>query len=403
MLYILIIELLIIYLIIYKYGIISPVSLGVIVFFIYGQSFYIDYLLFDQTELLGVHVLSDEYFYITLLYLTFIVSYSLYPIIMSKNSKSDHYVVMKINNSIFIGVVVFFSILLIGYFIFSTLGYSRYDKIAWYQSHKLVTFTLNIVGYIWIIVFLKKELIKNNFLYLLFTLMFIVFAFYEGGRELLVYIIITLLFLRFKHTNSLSLIALGIGGVFVLTIWKDVYSFIIMNGGGIAAFLDWIDTTYKFSLSRTEPAASIFLLSSYFQPEHKIFFDRFNLTYVENVVGQILRTFRLIEYPSIGEQAAEYFKGITEKGKGLAFSGILESILNFGYFGPAILGFTLGYITKKIEDLYVFDEYIYKVLSVFCFILIMKIARTELAVVLKIYLLPMILSYFIMLRYSYKK
>jgi hypothetical protein len=229
------------------------------------------------------------------------------------------------------------------------------------------------------------------------------FATFTGGRELIVYIIITILFLKFEKVNTLILICVGLFLLLFLSVWKGFFFFVVMRGLDISGFIDWLDTYYHFSLTKAEPRSSIYLLYNYFSDEHTEFFNNFNFTYIENIVGQFLRTIGIITYPSIGEQIAEYFLNTTEKGKGLAFSGILESILNFGYFGPAIMGFLLGYISKKIDNLRSYNNLIYKIASVFFIIIMMKLTRTELAVVLKIYAIPMLIAYFIMHKLVFDK
>ena len=79
------------------------------------------------------------------------------------------------------------------------------------------------------------------------------------------------------------------------------------------------------------------LLNNYFDGA-KIF-DNLNLSYVINTFSQFLGSLKIIDYQSIGKQIVEYFDPLAySKGKGFAFSGILESLLNFWYFGPAIFG-----------------------------------------------------------------
>ena len=134
------------------------------------------------------------------------------------------------------------------------------------------------------------------------------------------------------------------------------------------------------------------------------FYDQFQFSYIINTVKQILRTFNLIEYDSFGESIAFYYIPEASKtGAGLASSGILESMLNFWYFGPTILGIILGWIALKVYYLKYKSTFLYGIMSVFLMIICIKLVRTELAVVLKIYFLPMVVAYFFFYKLSFSK
>ena len=116
---------------------------------------------------------------------------------------------------------------------------------------------------------------------------------------------------------------------------------------------------------------------------------------------QFLRTFKLVEYKSLAESTVLHLSpGFAKKGGGLAFSGILESILNFGALGPMILGIFLGSISLKIQSFKYKNLFLYQLLSVFFLIICMKLIRTELAVILKIYVLPMTVAYYFFYKLS---
>ena len=82
---------------------------------------------------------------------------------------------------------------------------------------------------------------------------------------------------------------------------------------------------------------------------------------------------------------------------GTAFSMILESFLNFWYLGPFIIGYFITYLfyeTEKVAGIY------YKLHYFIFFIFIVKIVRTELAVVLKLYIFPAFIAYLIFVSVS---
>lgn len=401
-----IIELLLLGVIIYKYSIINPITLGYIIFFIYGQSFYIDNLFFDLEYLSlygfnNIYIHDTKYIYVSLMYFIFFLGYSITPIVCS-NYKYKYQYVLYPKNIIKNNIILYISIFILGWYLYTTKDFSRELKTEWLQSHKIITFSLNIIGYIWIISFLKKKNSnKSSYLIYFMTILFILFALYDGGRELFIYIILCILFMKFERFNSLVLIIVGMVLLFILTIWKAFFVYIIMNGFDYEKFIHWFELRYYFSLSNSDPKSSLFLIYSYFNESNEVFYSKFGLTYIENVLGQILRAFKLIEYPSLGEQVAMYFQGVSQKGKGIAFSGILESILNFWYFGPFFFGLFLGYITKKVNDIKYFDQYKYNILSLFIIIIMFKLVRTEVAVVLKIYIVPMAIAYFLIFKNSY--
>ena len=404
-----IIELILLSILIYKYGIINPITFGFIIFFLYAQAFYIDNILFDiqYITLSGfdkLYITDSKYLYLTFMYFIFFIGYSLVPIFYS-NKMENVSCIYHPNNSFKYQVLIYICIVSIIAFLYTTYDFSRYEKIDWFQSHKFITILINIIGYVWVINFLRMEFtLKSKYLIMIFTSVFIIFAFFEGGRELIVYIILCILFLKFDRYNYILVIFAGTIIFLFILILKPILIHIVSQGFNIQGFITSFLNNPLFLLTNNDPKASIFLLTAYFDEKYQFFYDRFNFTYIENTFSQFLRALKIIEYKSLAEQVAAHFMGTNIKGRGYAFSGILESILNFWYFGPFLLGLFLGYLTKKINDIKYFDKYKYKVLSLFIIIIMFKLVRTELAVVLKIYVLPMLIAYFIAFRnsYSYK-
>ena len=401
------IEIAFLFILIYKYGVINPIPLGYIIFFLYAQAFFIDHFLIglNYLNLDGfdtLYISDEKYFYLTLSYFTFFIGYSFTTIFNFSNKTilDSKYIINSSNKT---NIIIIISILILLYFLTTTFGLTRYEKIDWFQSHKLFTITLNIIGYIWIILFLRKNISKKpNFLIWIITITFLFYAILSGGRELIVFIILTIMFLKFEKYNSIKIILIGLVLFLFLIILKPLLSFIQGNNYDLNVLWEIMTRSSTYGLTRIDPKPSIFLITGYFDENMKEFYNQFEFTYIQNTYNQFLRTLKLIEYKSLAEQTAQYFMNTNEKGKGYAFSGILESMLNFWYFGPFLLGLLLGYITKKINELKYIDRYKYHVLSIFVTILIFKLVRTELAVVLKIYLLPMAIAYFVVFKNSYK-
>ena len=61
----------------------------------------------------------------------------------------------------------------------------------------------------------------------------------------------------------------------------------------------------------------------------------------------------------------EFIPSSNIKLTGIAFSGILESILNFWYFGPFILGIILSQISNIIYKLKYSSKFYYNILTYF--------------------------------------
>ena len=85
----------------------------------------------------------------------------------------------------------------------------------------------------------------------------------------------------------------------------------------------------------------------------------------------------------------EYY---TQNEMGTASSMFLESMLNFGYFGPLILGATLTQVFIAVESSS--RDATYKLRYLVWGVFMLKLVRTELAVVLKLYMLPALIAYF---------
>ena len=165
-------------------------------------------------------------------------------------------------------------------------------------------------------------------------------------------------------------------------------------------FLLWMSQNFTFSITGLDPLSSVLMIVDYNNGEK--FYNQFQFSYFQNTILQFLRTFDLVEYKSIGESIVLHYEpNNARRGGGLAFSGILESILNFWYYGPFILGLVLGGVSTLISRLRLSNNFNYKVFSIFFIILCLKLVRTELAVVLKIYLLPMIIAYIVFYRFTY--
>jgi len=158
----------------------------------------------------------------------------------------------------------------------------------------------------------------------------------------------------------------------------------LINGQGIDQIISNL-SSQGVRLTHVDPAASLLMLADFIDNDSA--FIGYYGSYFVNTIMQILRMITDIHWVSLGEFSTQHY---TNGMMGTAFSMIIESILNFGYFGPLVIGFVITYLffkTEKITGIY------YKLHYFIWFLFMLKFVRTELAVVLKLYILPAIIAY----------
>jgi hypothetical protein len=142
-------------------------------------------------------------------------------------------------------------------------------------------------------------------------------------------------------------------------------------------------TTFRFV--NVDPIASILMLSDFID-DRSVYITYYG-SYIVNTIMQFVRMGADVNWISISEFTQEYY---TQGDMGTAFSMIMESILNFWYFGPVVVGYFITFLfykTTKAAGIY------YKLLYFIFFIFMLKFVRTELAVVLKLYIFPAVVAY----------
>ena len=397
----------IIYLIKRRYGTISLPFFILVVFFFYSQSFFIDYVLFGIEEigygrLVSMNVFSDDYLYIVLLYLTFFLGFgSILLLAYPPRIKIKEVHVYK-ENKLYNVLLLIGVCLLVIYITESIYGAGRLEKIEFFTSHKLLSIPVNIATFGWLILFFKNLVNhKRSISFYILSIAIVGYGLIEGGREIFIYILFAYLFSRERTSISFKEIFLGIVSLIFMTFWK-VISVFIFKLNDLPRMLDFVQRKFQFSFTGLDPLNSLLMIRDFNHGDP--FYDQFQFSYIINTVKQILRTFNLIEYDSFGESIAFYYiPQASKNGAGLASSGILESMLNFWYFGPTILGIILGWIALKVYYLKYKSTFLYGIMSLFLTIICIKLVRTELAVVLKIYFLPMVVAYFFFYKLSFSK
>lgn len=386
-----------------KFGYISSNFLVYFVFFIYGNSFTIDFILFGLNQIningLGKLMIYDSsHVYISFFYSLFSLGF----IIISNFNKNQNvklksiYFFKKRKTTLSLLYLFFSSINF--YLIANLYTLDRLEKIYFLTNNKLLTSLASLGMFGFIIVIMRRKIFPTkSILGAIYLFSIVLFGLFEGGRELFVYLI--LLFLFYKRENKLKFMRLFLilFSVYFLSLWK-YFSVYILLLGDTDLFFSSIKNSMVFSITYIDPHSSLLMLSKFINND--AMFSEFHFSYFTNTLNQFLSAIGLIEYNSIGKQIVFKFSpDIFYKGGGFAFSGILESILNFGFAGPLLLGMFLSYLCNLIHTFKRRDEFRFKLFSIFLIILSMKIVRTELAVVIKLYLLPMLVSYLIFFKY----
>jgi hypothetical protein len=405
--FIFLIKCFIIYLTKRRYGTISLPFFILVVFFFYSQCFFIDYVLFGIEEIgygrLGtMSVFSDDYLYIVLLYLTFFLGFISILLFADPPRIQIKEVHVYTENKLYNVLLLIGVCLLIIYVTKSVSGYGRLEKMEFFTSNKLLSIPINVATFGWLILFFKNLVnYKRSISFYILSIAIVGYGLIEGGREIFIYILFAYLFSRERTSISFKEMFLGIVSFILITFWKIILVYIIKLND-LPMLLDFVQRKFQFSFTGLDPKNSLLMIRNFIHGDP--FFDQFQFSYIINTVKQILRTFNLIEYDSIGESIAFYYiPQASKNGAGLASSGILESMLNFWYFGPIILGIILGWIALKVYYLKYKSTFLYGIMSLFLLIICIKLVRTELAVVLKIYFLPMVVAYFFFYKLSFSK
>tara|TARA_B100001564_G_scaffold349787_1_gene353373 strand:- start:3399 stop:4463 length:1065 start_codon:yes stop_codon:yes gene_type:complete len=293
-----------------------------------------------------------------------------------------------LNPTIYTVFNLFSSILFIILF-FDFLGLERTEKLAIARQNKAVSFIagLSMIGLIVVgrAAFDRKHILWHESL---FALSAISFGIIEGGREVFIYVLVVLLPEFAKRRNKLlPLIAIG-ALVFSISLWKAISTYIFVFGDS-TGLVEHISANYKFSITALDPIGSLLLLNAFLDGS-TLFSDMYG-SYVSNTLGQIGNVFGVVEHQSISNRVVSFYsRSVARRGGGFAFSGILESLLNFSHLGPLVTGFFVGWLMRTRNSV-VQNPALSQLFGCFLIIISLKLVRTELAVLLKLYLLPMII------------
>lgn len=389
LLFYLIVELVLLVLLCNKYRTPNALVLSYLIFILYAQSNYLDFLisgnyLVKSSSYFSLnfsidssyYFLASSYYFFFLLIFGFLGLSSNYKIILNNFSKAALHDLNSKRKTIIVLCCIY-----VLYFHLLTFGFDRTAK----KTFDIFTYDFIIFYYLFYswgyeLIYAKK---KNIFFYFM-TFVISLHTIFSFEREFLVLTGLFLLFKYKKYFKRFKILIISTIALFIINIWKEFYTNVIIFSMPLEVFFKEFSFNQTFSSGETTTGMS--LLTNFF--ENDIYKDYY-FSYLRNTINQFVRIFADTNYLSLGEFSSKYY---TNSNMGTAFSMILESILNFGFMAPLILPFLILYFLKHLlkRNIYYMDFY-----SVFFVFLILKLVRTEFTVILKLYVLPFLLFVFL--------
>lgn len=400
MLTLLFIEILVLVLLVRRLEFYNPIVFFLLLPFFYSHAFLLDYLIFGIDQLgptnyfSGLPVGSINHLIIVALGFSYFLGVCLaffprstYPT-RYRLAQLDLRADQILNNARitnFSLMCLFASILLVIGYVIQFYGLSRGEIKALSTPIRTLISQFSFFLIVFNFIFFKSY----RFLSVIIFVLMLVFCIFSAERENIVMLFLSLALRMPPVKFDFKAVIL----ILVLLILVMYYKFFIIS---LSLFFT-NDLSYEavenmFSRSMTfsgmDPATSIHLFNEYLLGG--LSYDNYWGSYLINTCMQFLRTFSDLSWPSLAETSTEYF---TSGKMGTAFSFQLEALLNFWYFGPLILGYFLARLFLFIDSKS--DKRFFKLHYFIWFIFILKIVRTELAVVLKLYLLPALAAYIV--------
>lgn len=312
----------------------------------YFMAGIIDYLFFDNSKGFDPKYLADIVFYSSIFFISFY--FSTYFL---KNIKLNIEVYSK-ESSLHVVVFYLFLILIycsmvqyyVGYNIGSVSRAEIYaNKSLLLDIYKTSLYIISVLVF-WNIFILNKDVKK--YLYIFFLLLF-VFLLTEvlvlGDRKQSLVILMSILsifsikgYLKFKHYLvffSIIILFFIYGAVRNRPI--DRWGELLLNTD---AFIFLNPANMEFG------AFTIIWHDIYNRYNGQAYFDLTYMYVIDQLIPSFINSNREIA-PSV-KFVKDFYPDIYEQGGGMAFNSILESILNFGFLGPVILGLGVGFISK---------------------------------------------------------
>ena len=239
----------------------------------------------------------------------------------------------------------------------------------------------NFTNYLFIILFCLK--VKKSMVYNLFIWTSILYFFFAFEREPLVILFFCIIYTKKVFSGSKILVLTSLALLPVLFLWKVIYSSLLYKkGGGVQVVQDF----YKeqvFSFSGLDPGSSFKIFYEYL--EGTISYSNYSFTYFTGVLNQVYRMFFVSDYKTLAEYSSIELVGSRY---GVAFSFLLESILNFSVLGPVIISYLILIFINhgmKLQSKYGAG------IIVCCIYIVLKLMRTEIATIVKLEIFPLVL------------
>ncbi|MES2064270.1 MAG: hypothetical protein V4456_20275 [Bacteroidota bacterium] len=358
--------------------------------FYYAQAVFLDYIVFGKDNILTtsrvvfISPKNPDFLYATLCYYLFLQTFYFLALkskkIIKKANDNSSQVLRNISFQ-----YSFVLILLAGYNLYtfvSHFGLQRNELGGEQTPVTLILYNTAIYTGIFTITGFKKQNIAS----LIYIVVLAVYLLFSFEREPVLIAGLIILFKYGQKINDKLLIFLMPLGILILAFYKLFFSTFLYTGGtGLAGFQGGVNET-EFSFAGIDPLSSFAILCDYFN--HNIYED-YTLSYITNFYGQAFRMFFGGDYKSISEYASMYY---TYGTYGMAFSMIMESLLNFSYFGPIVLAFAISKIYNRI---YKKRSEIFISLLVIATFICIKLIRTEVMTLLKIQIVPALISYYL--------
>ena len=372
--------------------------IALVVVFFYSMSLQLDYLLLGIDEVSSTSmgsrlgVMDTQYLVINLLYICFSLSFLFFSIKAERVSFGGIRSGVAIENRTSINKPLYLLVAMALCFIMVSSSLSKYGlgrgEIKEDASAFSVVISQAAIYMTCILVLIDR---KNRYITGLLLLAFAFYAMASFERENAILLLMLVFYTfcivpaangRYKVRYVRSLVLLSLGVAF-LYIYKGLVLYLITSGMDYSSKTALVGSAGNFSFSAIDPAVTLMLIKEYLV---KDIYGGYYFSYVTNTLLQFLSFLGVGDHVSLGRYATEYYTGGS---MGTGFSMIVESMLNFYYFGPFILGMVLPF----------FLRYGYVRLARFGlaadmllgFVLI-KLVRTEFAVILKLYVVPLIVA-----------
>ena len=297
----------------------------------------------------------------------------------------------------FIVIVAAITLLYEIYIIFIEIGIDRFINVSRPQRSALYL-ELGVLPFSDILILLSTicfaiaQLYKSRFVKVLFLLLFmnnIAYSFVIIDRSTMLKVILPILFISlvFKKISTRIVVFIAFVGFFYMMFFKELMSSIIyshplniaqfkINGEFERWYLVGLDVINDLNSGRLEML--------------------YGRSYWDTLYNLIV-PFTNVEPLSVW-YVREYYPEVYEAGGGLAFSSIVEGIMNFGLIGPVLYFFFLGFICRFINKRSFYD-FKYFVLYSLVLTVVYKFFRAESYSLFKttywLWFLPLFLLFFV--------